>query len=86
MVKQKKQEMTEITDFVCAYRQKYDVTPKTQPRSSLSGEGFGEAYVTLYQELIPTREGYGVWNALEDEAVRKMVLGQVRKDQNVLRR
>lgn len=86
MVNQKEQELEVITNFVYAYRMKYDVTPTAHPKSSLSGEGFGEAHVTLYHELIPTLEGYGVWKALEDEAIRQMVLGQVREDQDVLGR
>ncbi len=75
-----------IRDFVYRFREQRGEQATPYQKTSLSGEAFGEGFVTLYQGLIPVTEGYGVWKSLEDDKTRHMVLKQVVKDQYVLRK
>ncbi len=82
----KEAEIDVIRDFVYRFREQRKEQVSPVQRQSLSGEVYGEGLVTLYQNLIPVTEGYGIWKSLEDDEIRHMVLKQVVKDQYVLRR
>ncbi|MBI4152031.1 hypothetical protein HY496_03600 [Candidatus Woesearchaeota archaeon] len=77
------EEMTIIRNYVDAYRQQYNVNPlyPYDVITPLSEEASGEGYVLLYQELVPTRTGYGAWKTLEQDRVRHLVLEQILKDE-----
>ncbi len=82
----KEAEMDVIRDFVYRFREQRGIKEAPYTKMSLSGEMFGEGMITLYEGLIPTTESYGVWNALEDDDTRRMVLKQVVADQYILRK
>ncbi len=75
------EEMHFIRSFVEEYRSEHNVTPTLgERRMELSEEAFGEGHIALYQNLIPTTEGYGMWGQLQDATIRQMVVAEIRKD------
>lgn len=73
-------EMKTITDFVEKYRKEKKITPTPGIKFELSCTAFGEGYNLLYTQLVYTTNGYGSWQELKDEEVRKLVLDQIKKD------
>jgi hypothetical protein len=79
-VARKNEELALILDFVERYRRENNIAPSRGRKFELSCEAFGEGYNLLYRQLIPTIEGSGGWEEIEDEKVRQEVLNQIKKD------
>jgi hypothetical protein len=76
----KNRELSKIIEAVEDYRVKHCVIPTPERKFELSCIAFGESHNLLYRQLIPTTNGEGGWQELDDEKVRKEVLAQLKKD------
>ena len=80
----KEAEMKTITDYVAAYRTKYNIEPTPGRKHELSCVHFGEGYNLLYRQLVLTDNGDSGWLELNSPEVRAIVLEQIAKDQKDL--
>ncbi|GEM_PF-6412109 len=73
------QDLEIINDYVKEYRDKYNVVPSYGTKLELSCLAFGEGYNLLYRQLIPTINGDGYWNSMDDPEIRQLVLDEITK-------
>ena len=68
-----------IAEYVEKYRSQYNITPTYGAKLELSCLAFGEGHNLLYRQLIPTTNGDGYWDCLDDPQIRQLVLDEIIK-------
>lgn len=72
-------EMDIIREFVRYTREKERIMPTEGYKFEMSCFAHGEGQNLLYRQLIPTTDGCGGWEELEDPEIRDLVLDVIKK-------